>query len=1084
MNRITKFLLAGFLALGTASAATLAITSFKNEEVVETKASNFANVDYLKINGKRFFEDDFEDDLNYLAEEGWRFYEGVLYLRDYNGSSISFTMKTGMGSLLTVCPYGHNVITTEDDYSAGISVKGAAGQRVDWFYGEADTYVEINSKKDGIIVVGDNSYGTEIRFLKRDNDYKDTDSYLRINAGQKGIVCSNIDIGNHVNVYINSGDFCFVVHEKVYMQQDIFLTFGHLSFVCAISPDAVCNRYYKTQPYAYSCTRDYFHYVELGLGDSDKVILYGAEETIYKKILFFQDANPACGVGDSVISAMKYKYEVGKNLSFTFNNEPIPAVVKKALEQEFDHNNVRVEKEYDLRKNGAEDPILSGYVDTEDAATINFTLNEVALYNLTESLVLYEGNMEIGRIRQVFRITPYSYHTVTLDPSIKGVHIKQVGSYNPEAVKTGSYFRFALELEPYHNLPDNEQIYANGKEIFRVPEVAYSSNVFGIEEVTGDTVITMSANTIRYSFVTFYVGHSTVGSSNELYYENQDITMPLLSDIQSLIPEGYEFDYWQVGDRTTHYPCSTESHPVTIRINDNDAGVLRIDAHFKNLYNLVITDGHFYSDASCTQEITQAAPVAVGSARYTYFKFNQDLNEIVDGKLLYSYNKTLGTADIYESNNGSWFFEMTASDLVIEPVYKYVIDELTAENVVIPVAGEPLLERTIKAPKDANYKIPESSNWCYKIVGENKTSVYTYQDNNPYIFENDTLYEFSFYFSVPSTSDYIFNQDGYMRDGSRQFHIDGLDDTDYTLVSADFTNSYKENYKIVLRMMSVNRYAVSVTNGTAIVNGQVVTGALGGQEVLLSADVAPTGRVFDHWDITGVEVEENLLGNSRLSFVMPYGSVAAEAIYVEAPYFQITFDSNGGSGTMEDAKTYDGIYVLPECTFTAPAHKHFKAWEVNDREYGEGAIINISGNVSVKALWENDVCTVTFDANGGSGTMEPIEVNFGEEYTLPACDFIAPDGKEFKCWAIGETEITTETVTVEGDFTLKAVWKEVKDPHGGESSSEPSGGDSSEPVTPDKPKKKGCGGSIIAASILVPSLLGLGAFLLIKRKEK
>ena len=54
MNRITKFLLAGFLALGTASTATLAITSFKNEEVVETKASNFANVDTLKINGKRY----------------------------------------------------------------------------------------------------------------------------------------------------------------------------------------------------------------------------------------------------------------------------------------------------------------------------------------------------------------------------------------------------------------------------------------------------------------------------------------------------------------------------------------------------------------------------------------------------------------------------------------------------------------------------------------------------------------------------------------------------------------------------------------------------------------------------------------------------------------------------------------------------------------------------------------------------------------------------------------------------------------------------------------------------------------------
>ena len=53
------------------------------------------------------------------------------------------------------------------------------------------------------------------------------------------------------------------------------------------------------------------------------------------------------------------------------------------------------------------------------------------------------------------------------------------------------------------------------------------------------------------------------------------------------------------------------------------------------------------------------------------------------------------------------------------------------------------------------------------------------------------------------------------------------------------------------------------------------------------------------------------------------------------------------------------------------------------------------------------------------------------------------------------------------------------------SESEPSSSES-EPVTPvepEKPKKKGCGGSLIAASIVVPTLLGLGALILIKKKK-
>jgi len=43
-------------------------------------------------------------------------------------------------------------------------------------------------------------------------------------------------------------------------------------------------------------------------------------------------------------------------------------------------------------------------------------------------------------------------------------------------------------------------------------------------------------------------------------------------------------------------------------------------------------------------------------------------------------------------------------------------------------------------------------------------------------------------------------------------------------------------------------------------------------------------------------------------------------------------------------------------------------------------------------------CTVSFDANGGSGAMEPQKVFVVEEFILPECSFAAPKGMKFDGW--------------------------------------------------------------------------------------
>ena len=69
-------------------------------------------------------------------------------------------------------------------------------------------------------------------------------------------------------------------------------------------------------------------------------------------------------------------------------------------------------------------------------------------------------------------------------------------------------------------------------------------------------------------------------------------------------------------------------------------------------------------------------------------------------------------------------------------------------------------------------------------------------------------------------------------------------------------------------------------------------------------------------------------------------------------------------------------------------------------------------------------CTITFDGNGGSGSMEPVTVKAGTNYILPACGFTAPADQEFKAWEIGGTEYKVgDSYTVNGDIEIKALWK-------------------------------------------------------------
>ena len=89
----------------------------------------------------------------------------------------------------------------------------------------------------------------------------------------------------------------------------------------------------------------------------------------------------------------------------------------------------------------------------------------------------------------------------------------------------------------------------------------------------------------------------------------------------------------------------------------------------------------------------------------------------------------------------------------------------------------------------------------------------------------------------------------------------------------------------------------------------------------------------------------------------------------------------------------------------------------------------MSADTTLYAIWEPipvTTYTVSFDANGGTGTMADV-TGISGSYTLPANGFTAPAGQQFKGWATSAsgTVITDASITVSADTTLYAIWEPI-----------------------------------------------------------
>ena len=143
----------------------------------------------------------------------------------------------------------------------------------------------------------------------------------------------------------------------------------------------------------------------------------------------------------------------------------------------------------------------------------------------------------------------------------------------------------------------------------------------------------------------------------------------------------------------------------------------------------------------------------------------------------------------------------------------------------------------------------------------------------------------------------------------------------------------------------------------------------------------------------------------------------------------ISPDGNGTASASPD-KAVAGTEIT--LTATPKDGYRFKEWQVVSPA---GLVITNNkftmpdSNVEVKAIFEEDVpapteYTVRFNANGGGGTMADVTGVSGS-YTLPACGFTEPEGKQFKGWSTSAdgSVISGTTYEVSSDTTFYAIWE-------------------------------------------------------------
>ena len=194
-----------------------------------------------------------------------------------------------------------------------------------------------------------------------------------------------------------------------------------------------------------------------------------------------------------------------------------------------------------------------------------------------------------------------------------------------------------------------------------------------------------------------------------------------------------------------------------------------------------------------------------------------------------------------------------------------------------------------------------------------------------------------------------------------KWEVTGLDTTGMDLTKTEIKFqmpagdvTFKATY------LTIEKFAIEVVDGTK--DKEV---AKAGETVTITANPAPTGKVFDKWtcETAGVTIEFESATSSTTTFEMPASNIKIQAHFRDieaAPSIEIKVNGGTGAGTYKEG---DSVTV----TANDPAEgKVFKGWKDES-----GKIVSTEKSYKFTVSAEKTLTAVYEDKSSGGGEITP-----------------------------------------------------------------------------------------------------------------
>ena len=234
------------------------------------------------------------------------------------------------------------------------------------------------------------------------------------------------------------------------------------------------------------------------------------------------------------------------------------------------------------------------------------------------------------------------------------------------------------------------------------------------------------------------------------------------------------------------------------------------------------------------------------------------------------------------------------------------------------------------------------------------------------------------------------------------------------------------NISITSIVGTLNSYTVTLSKGTGIsaVSPNTTNTITPGSSITIDATVS-NGYTWKNW--TGSSTLTN-----KQNTIKPSGNVSYTA-NATANTYTVTFNANGGTTpTASKNVTYNSTYgTLPTPSRTGYSFNGWYTATSGGTQKTSSSTYSTIGNSTLYAQWSPITYTITFNSNGGMGSMSNMLCSYDTEYNLTANTFTRKNYK-FLGWATsasGDVVYTDKAIiknlnNATTTITLYAVWQQ------------------------------------------------------------